>query len=80
MEGLTIREIAQILGISPDAVTMRLKKAGIDPKFIAGKTYLFDPALVDRIREVSKGGRPKKGRKAPKSGLGLALCPSKGYS
>jgi predicted transcriptional regulator len=65
MEGFTIREIAQILGISPDAVTMRLKKAGIDPKFIAGRTYLFDQSVVGRIREVSKGGRP---RKAPGGG------------
>lgn len=68
MEGLTIREIANFLGISPDAVTMRLKKAGIEPKFIAGKTYLFDETAVDAIREVSKGGRPpkkdkKKGKK-----------------
>jgi hypothetical protein len=60
MDGLTIREIAEILGLKTDAVTIRLKKAGIEPKYIAGRTYLFDPAVVDRIREVSKGGRPRK--------------------
>ena len=63
MEGLTIREIADFLKISPDAVTMRLKKAGIEPKFIAGRTYLFDESAVDAIREVSKGGRPRKEKK-----------------
>lgn len=65
MEGLTIREIAEILGIKTDAATIRLKKAGIEPKYIAGRTYLFDPSVIDQIREVSKGGRP---RKAPKGG------------
>jgi len=60
MEGITIREIAKQLKISIHAVTLRLKKANIQPSFQAGNTYLFDPAVVDQIREVSKGGRPRK--------------------
>ena len=58
MEGLTIKEMAVILGITPDAVKMRLHKAKITP---ITKDALYDPSSVDRIREVSKGGRPRKG-------------------
>jgi hypothetical protein len=60
MQGLTIREIADILGIDARAVKMRLRKAGIQPKTKAGKTNIYDEQVVDRIREVSKGGRPRK--------------------
>jgi hypothetical protein len=63
MEGLTAREIAEKLGISHHAAIVRLKTAGIEPKFRAGNTFLFDESAVDLIREVSKGGRP---RKSPK--------------
>jgi hypothetical protein len=60
MEGITIREIAGRLGITVHATTLRLRKAGIEPSFQAGNTYLFDPSCIDQIREVSKGGRPRK--------------------
>ena len=60
MEGLTAREIAERLGISHHAAIVRLKTAGIEPKYKAGKTYLFDESVIDLIREVSKGGRPRK--------------------
>ena len=57
MEGLTITEIAQILKISPRAVLQRLLRAGISP---ITKEAIYDPSCVDKIREVSKGGRPRK--------------------
>jgi hypothetical protein len=66
MEGLTIMEymtaknIAKILGINPKAAKMRLLRAGVQPIEYIGPTAIYDPAVVDLIREVSKGGRPKK--------------------
>jgi predicted transcriptional regulator len=63
MEGLTHREIADILGISPDAVKMRLLTANIKPKFKAGRTNLYSKDVIGKIREVSKGGRPRKKKK-----------------
>jgi predicted transcriptional regulator len=60
VNGLTHREIAEILGISPDAVKMRLLTAGIKPSIKAGRTNLYSEDVVELIREVNKGGRPKK--------------------
>jgi hypothetical protein len=60
MEGLTITEIAQILKINPSAAKQRLIRAGITP---ITKEAIYDPSCVDRIREVSKGGRPRKNDK-----------------
>jgi hypothetical protein len=57
MEGLTITEIARLLRITPEAAKLRLYRAGITP---ITKEALYDPACVDQIREVSKGGRPRK--------------------
>jgi hypothetical protein len=60
MNGLTIREIAEILKITPEAAFLRLRTAKIEPKTHAGKTNIYSEDVVDLIREVSKGGRPKK--------------------
>jgi hypothetical protein len=60
VNGLTHREIADILGITPDAAKLRLRTAGIKPTIKAGKTNLYSNDVVELIREVSKGGRPKK--------------------
>jgi hypothetical protein len=57
MEGLTITEIAQILGITPEAAKFRLYRAGIIP---ITREAIYAPSCVDQIREVSKGGRPRK--------------------
>jgi hypothetical protein len=51
------KEIAEILKISPGATKQRLLQAGIKPKT---KDAIYDPSYVDQIREVSKGGRPRK--------------------
>jgi hypothetical protein len=60
MEGLTHEEIGKILGISPAAAKQRLLVAGIKPKAQTGRMNFYDKSVVDLIRVVSKGGRPKK--------------------
>jgi len=60
MEGLTHEEIANILGISPQAVKTRLMRRGIKPKQQTGRLNFYDESVVDLIWEVSKGGRPRK--------------------
>jgi predicted transcriptional regulator len=62
MQGLTIREIAESLGITPQAAKVRLYNAGIQPIDHAGKTNIYAEDVADKIREVSKGGRPKKSK------------------
>ena len=65
MNGLTIREIAEILNIEPKAVTARLLNAGIQPKQKAGRTNIYDPSVVEAIRNVPGKGRPKKAEPEP---------------
>jgi hypothetical protein len=60
MNGMTVNEIGAALGIHPKAAKMRLRTKGIKPIAYAGPTAMYDPAVVDFIREVSKGGRPRK--------------------
>jgi predicted ArsR family transcriptional regulator len=60
VQGLTIPEIAEILGISPSAAKFRLIRAGIQPKAQTGRMNFYDESVPELIREVSKGGRPKK--------------------
>jgi len=67
MEGLTVNEIGSALGIHPKAAKMRLRARGLKPVAYAGPTAIYDPAVVDLVRVVSKGGRP---RKTPRPGAG----------
>lgn len=60
MNGMTVNEIGEALGIQPKAAKMRLRTKGIKPIGYAGPTALYDPSCVELIREVSKGGRPPK--------------------
>jgi hypothetical protein len=62
VNGLTHREIADILGITPDAAKLRLRTAGIRPAIKAGRTNLYSEDVIEKIREVAKGGRPKKAK------------------
>jgi hypothetical protein len=64
MNGMTVNEIGKKLGISPKAAKMRLVRHNIKPVDYAGPTGIYDPSCVDRIREVSRGGRPRK-KQAP---------------
>jgi predicted ArsR family transcriptional regulator len=63
MNAMTAKEIADILKIHPKAAKTRLRRAGIQPIAYAGPTAMYDPSCVDLIREVSKGGRPRKADK-----------------
>jgi hypothetical protein len=56
MKGLTISEMAEILGIKPHSVTVRLNRAGIKP---ITQEAIYDPSALDKIKGA-KQGRPKK--------------------
>jgi predicted transcriptional regulator len=62
MEGLTIKEMAEMLGIEPSAVKQRLFVAGIKP---ITKDAVYDKSVLDVIKNAPSKGRP---RKAPKGG------------
>jgi hypothetical protein len=62
VNGLTVKEIAQVLGISETNVRVRLSKAGIKP---VTKSPLYSPDAVELIRNVAPVGRPRKGKPAP---------------
>jgi hypothetical protein len=56
MEGLTISEMAKILGIKPHSVTVRLNRAGIKP---ITQEALYDPSALETIKEAKRGRPPK---------------------
>jgi hypothetical protein len=56
MEGFTVSELAQILGIKPHSVTVRLNRAGIKP---ITQEALYAPSVLDVIKDT-KRGRPSK--------------------
>jgi hypothetical protein len=57
MKGLTIDEIAEELGIPWKTAHKRIEKLGIKP---LSYKALYDPAVVEAIRNVPGKGRPKK--------------------
>jgi hypothetical protein len=59
MKGMTIDEIAETLKITPKTAHKRLERAGIKP--ISYKA-LYDPAVIEAIKVVDKGGRPPKAK------------------
>lgn len=63
MNGLTHEEIGEILGITKEAAKQRLLVKGIKPKAQIGRMNFYDDFVVDLIREVPKGGRPRKKQK-----------------
>jgi hypothetical protein len=60
MEGYTIEEMAKELSISERAVYQRLRTLGIEP---ITRQVIYPKTALESIREVSKGGRPRKARK-----------------
>jgi predicted ArsR family transcriptional regulator len=60
MEGLTIKEMAEILGIDPMAVKQRLFVAKIKPMT---KDAVYDRTALEAIRNVPGKGRPRKNNK-----------------
>ena len=59
MEGLTIKEMAEILGIPPETVKQRLFVAKITP---LTKDAVYDRSALELIRNVPGKGRPRKGK------------------
>jgi hypothetical protein len=57
MKGMTIDEIAEELGIPWKTAHKRIEKLGIKP---LSYKALYDPAVVEAIRNVPGKGRPKK--------------------
>jgi predicted DNA binding protein len=55
MEGLTISEMAEILGIAPNTVMQRLYVAKIKP---ISKEAIYDKSALETIRNVPNRGRP----------------------
>jgi transposase len=60
MEGLTLKEIAEQLGIAPKTAQKRIMRARCKPKAYAGPTAIYDPSALEAIREVATPGRPRK--------------------
>jgi hypothetical protein len=57
MEGLTIKEMAEKLGIAPNTVKQRLFQRGIKPFC---KDALYEPSALDQISDFGpKGFQPK---------------------
>jgi transposase len=57
VEGYTIQEMAKKLKITEDAVYLRIRKSGVEP---LTRQAVYPYNTLDKIKEVSKGGRPKK--------------------
>jgi len=62
VEGLTVKEMAEMLGLGQPAVKMRLRVAGIKPVSYAGPTAVYDKSAMEAIRNVPGKGRPRKPR------------------
>jgi predicted ArsR family transcriptional regulator len=62
MEGITVPELAEKLGISENTVRQRIHVAGIKPLI---KVTIYPPDTLDRIRNVSMGRPPKTKPDAP---------------
>jgi hypothetical protein len=63
MNGFTIAEIAEKLGIATDTAKRRLQRAGIKPVSYAGPTGIYDKSAMDAIRDSAGPGRPPKAKK-----------------
>ena len=60
MQGLTVKEIAERLGLPPKTVKMRLYRAGIKPVTYAGPTAIYpQEALEIASGPRHRGPKPK---------------------
>jgi DNA-directed RNA polymerase specialized sigma24 family protein len=57
MEGLTLTEMSNILGLPPKTVERRIQRAGLKP-LTREATYASE--VLEKIRNVPGKGRPKK--------------------
>jgi sulfur carrier protein ThiS len=66
MNGLTVSEMAEKLGLDPHTVAVRLNRAKIKP---ISKEALYDESALETIRNVQMG-RPKKAAEPEKPAKG----------
>ena len=66
MDGLTAREMAEILGITYDNVRKRIEKAKIKP---ITKDAIYPRETLEAIRDIAPVGRPRKAVE-PEAGKG----------
>jgi hypothetical protein len=59
MEGLTVEEMAKILGLEEGTVRVRLSRAGIKP---ITHSPVYPAAALEAIRNVPGKGRPPKAK------------------
>jgi len=60
MQGLTVKEIAERLGLPPKTVKMRLYRAGIKPVAYAGPTAFYDESALEIASAPRhRGPKPK---------------------
>jgi hypothetical protein len=62
MDELTVKEIADELGLSFETVKSRLRIAGINPIRKVGRTNIYAPSVVKEIKEFKPVGRPPKAK------------------
>ncbi|MDR1902411.1 MAG: hypothetical protein LBQ88_09055 [Treponema sp.] len=75
MKGMTIDEIAEELGIPWKTAHKRIEKLGIKP---LSYKALYDPSVVEAIRNVPGKGRPPKAKtEPPAKAAGKGNKPSK---
>jgi len=58
MNELTIKEIAEKLGIGQVACKARLYRLGIKPIRLVGNTGIYDQTVINSIKDVNPVGRP----------------------
>jgi hypothetical protein len=62
VDELTVSEISKALNLKPVTVKKRLQKKGIKPVRYVGITAIYEPAVLELIREVPSRGRPPKAK------------------
>ena len=67
IQGIPISQIAQVMGISPNAVKMRLSHRGVKPFGYIGRVGLYREEDIEKIKEPLPTGRrsPKWGKIRP---------------
>ena len=60
VEELTIKDISEKLGILPVTVKKRLQKHGIKPIQYVGTAGIYDPSVLEIVKDSNPIGRPKK--------------------
>ena len=59
---MSIKEIAEALGLLPETVKKRIQKRNIKPLRYVGQAALYDSSVIEEIRNVPSKGRPKKSK------------------